>query len=114
MDGVLGGALDDAEFPTTPIGYAAASVSLHACGPVTVVGVEGTSSYGAGLTRAAGAAGIEVRRGDVLTAPSGAGSKSASWAGAGTGCPTSLGAPLSRRADSPVLDDARARNRFLL
>ncbi|MFG2884789.1 IS110 family transposase [Streptomyces sp. NPDC048297] len=62
-----GGHLADAEFTTTPAGYAAALAFLDAHGHVTAIGVEGTSSYGAGFTRAARARGhqvIEVNRPD--------------------------------------------------
>ena len=57
----IGRPLGDREFPTTPAGYQAALTFLTAFGPVLVLGIEGTSSYGAGLSRAAAAAGIEVR-----------------------------------------------------
>ncbi|WP_228396569.1 IS110 family transposase [Streptomyces sp. RB17] len=63
-----GGHLDDAEFPTKAAGYAAAIGFLQAHGTVTAVGVEGTSSYGAGFTRAARQAGltvVEVNRPDT-------------------------------------------------
>ena len=53
--------LSDREFPTTPAGYRAALAFLIGSGKLRVVGIEGTSSYGIGLTRAAQAAGIEVR-----------------------------------------------------
>jgi transposase/DNA-binding XRE family transcriptional regulator len=56
-----GRAMRDQEFPTTPAGYRAALAFLIGAGKLLVVGVEGTSSYGIGLTRAAQAAGIEVR-----------------------------------------------------
>ncbi|MFD7499404.1 IS110 family transposase [Streptomyces sp. NPDC059832] len=62
-----GGHVADAEFPTTAAGYAAAIAFLNAHGTVTAVGVEGTSSYGLGFTRAARHAGltvIEVNRPD--------------------------------------------------
>jgi hypothetical protein len=62
-----GGHLADAEFTTTPAGYAAALAFLNAHGSVRVIGVEGTSSYGAGFTRAARTRGhqvIEVNRPD--------------------------------------------------
>ncbi|MEU6612134.1 IS110 family transposase [Streptomyces shenzhenensis] len=62
-----GGHLADAEFATTAAGYAAALAFLNAHGRVTAIGVEGTSSYGAGFTRAArshGHAVIEVNRPD--------------------------------------------------
>jgi hypothetical protein len=62
-----GGHLDDAQFPTTAAGYAAAIAFLRAHGRVAAIGVEGTSSYGSGFTRAARQAGltvIEVNRPD--------------------------------------------------
>jgi transposase len=62
-----GGHLADAEFTTTAAGYAAALAFLSAHGHVIAIGVEGTSSYGAGFTRAAREAGlhaVEVNRPD--------------------------------------------------
>ncbi|MFE7332289.1 IS110 family transposase [Streptomyces sp. NPDC057565] len=62
-----GGQLADAEFPTTAAGYTAAIAFMAAHGTVVSVGVEGTSSYGSGFTRAAREAGltvIEVNRPD--------------------------------------------------
>ncbi|MFE1935910.1 IS110 family transposase [Streptomyces sp. NPDC059474] len=62
-----GGHLADTEFATTPAGYAAALAFIDAHGQVTAIGVEGTSSYGAGFTRAARSRGhqvIEVNRPD--------------------------------------------------
>ncbi|MGH3334229.1 MAG: IS110 family transposase [Nocardioides sp.] len=53
--------LDDQEFDTTPAGYRSALAFLVGQGRLLVVGIEGTSSYGTGITRAAQAAGIEVR-----------------------------------------------------
>lgn len=55
-----GGHLADAEFTTTAAGYAAALAFLGAHGHVVAIGVEGTSSYGAGFTRAARSAGLHV------------------------------------------------------
>lgn len=55
-----GGHVADAEFPTTSAGYAAAIAFLNAHGTVTAIGVEGTSSYGLGFTRAARHAGLTV------------------------------------------------------
>ncbi|MFI8372472.1 IS110 family transposase [Streptomyces sp. NPDC085466] len=55
-----GGHLADAEFTTTAAGYAAAVAFVNAHGHVIAIGVEGTASYGAGFTRAAGAAGLDV------------------------------------------------------
>ena len=56
----IGGLLGTASFPTTPLGYAQLIEWLLGHGPVLQVGVEGTSSYGAGLTRAFQAEGIDV------------------------------------------------------
>jgi len=53
--------LGDREFPTTPAGYRDVLRFLESYGSVQVLGIEGTSSYGAGLTVAARSAGIEVR-----------------------------------------------------
>ncbi|MER5642497.1 IS110 family transposase [Kitasatospora sp. NPDC002227] len=55
-----GGHLADAEFPTTSAGYTAAIAFLTAHGTVASIGVEGTSSYGSGFTRAARQAGLTV------------------------------------------------------
>ena len=51
----------DAEFATTPTGYRAALAFLVGHGRLEVIGIEGSSSYGTGITRAAQAAGIVVR-----------------------------------------------------
>lgn len=53
--------LGDAEFPTTPTGYRQALDFLSSFGDVQVIGIEGTSSYGAGLTTASRSHGIAVR-----------------------------------------------------
>jgi hypothetical protein len=47
----LGGLLDVEMFATTPTGYAELLAWLQRFGVVELVGVEGTGSYGAGLTR---------------------------------------------------------------
>ena len=57
---VLGQDLADRQFPTTPAGYRAAVEFLYSRGPITRVGIEGTSSYGVGLCRAARAGGLQV------------------------------------------------------
>ncbi|MFG3048632.1 transposase [Streptomyces sp. NPDC048241] len=62
-----GGHLADAEFTTTAAGYAAAMAFMTAHGQVIAIGVEGTSSYGAGFTSAARSHGhlvVEVNRPD--------------------------------------------------
>jgi transposase len=56
----VGKVLGDAEFPTTAGGYRHAIAFLTFYGEVERVGVEGAASYGAGITRALTAAGIEV------------------------------------------------------
>ena len=57
----FGRELDDSEFPTTPSGYRDALAFLESLGAVQVFGIEGTSSYGAGLAAAARVAGFTVR-----------------------------------------------------
>jgi transposase len=52
--------LGDREFATTPAGYRRALAFLASYGEPIAVGVEGSSSYGAGITRAALAAGLVV------------------------------------------------------
>jgi transposase len=52
--------LADAEFRTSLTGYDDAVRWVQSFGTVQIAGVEGTSSYGAGLTRVLQAAGIEV------------------------------------------------------
>lgn len=59
LDGT-GKPLGDAQFPTRPAGYYVAVKWAQSFGNVHIAGVEGTSSYGAGLTRAFQGAGIEV------------------------------------------------------
>lgn len=61
----LGHDLGTATFPATTAGYTALLAWLHGFGPLTAVGVEGTGSYGAGLTthlHAHGVTVIEVNR----------------------------------------------------
>jgi transposase len=56
----VGKVLGDAEFPTTTSGYRQAITFLTGYGEVERVGVEGAASYGAGITRALTAAGIDA------------------------------------------------------
>jgi transposase len=56
----MGGLLGVEQFPTTPAGYKALLAWLSDFGPVVCVGVEGTGSYGAGLTRHMQRSGISV------------------------------------------------------
>jgi transposase len=55
-----GAAAKDARFATTAAGYQSAVQFLTAAGELNRVGVEGAAGYGAGITRALTAAGIEV------------------------------------------------------
>jgi transposase len=55
-----GALLGVAEFPATAAGYAGLAGWLGGFGPVALVGVEGTGSYGAGLARYLAGAGIQV------------------------------------------------------
>ncbi len=52
--------LDDREFPTTASGYRRALAFLASLGELVAVGVEGSSSYGAGIARAAAVEGLVV------------------------------------------------------
>jgi transposase len=56
----IGGLLGVQEFPASPAGYACLLEWLGGFGTVCLVGIEGTGSYGAGLARHIGAAGIRV------------------------------------------------------
>src|ERR1022692_1942634 len=56
----IGGLLGVESFSTTPAGYTRLLAWLRSFGAVGVVGVEGTGSYGAGLTRPLEAAGVRV------------------------------------------------------
>jgi len=52
--------LADSEFTTSPAGYADALAWACSFGAIAIAGVEGTSSYGAGLTHVLQTAGVEV------------------------------------------------------
>jgi transposase len=56
----IGGLLGVREFPATAAGYARLLGWLGGFGPVCLVGIEGTGSYGAGLARHVTAAGVRV------------------------------------------------------
>lgn len=56
----IGQPIADREFATTVAGYRRAVAWLIEYGPLMAVGIEGTSSYGVGITTAATAAGIRV------------------------------------------------------
>jgi transposase len=71
-----GALLGVASFPTTPAGYRQLLRWLRSFGEVVLVGVEGTGSYGAGLTRYLLSAGIDVARSTGPTASAGAGEAS--------------------------------------
>ncbi|MGH3525479.1 MAG: IS110 family transposase, partial [Mycobacterium sp.] len=61
MDAATGKLLGEHQFPATAAGYQAILAFVFTFGPVLRFGVEGTNSYGAGLTRHLLAAGVEVR-----------------------------------------------------
>lgn len=52
--------MDDKEFPTPQTGYRRAVAWLIGHGPLTAVGVEGTSSYGRGITTELTTAAVRV------------------------------------------------------
>jgi transposase len=56
----LGRDLGDQEFPTTPAGYRRALAFIASHGDPIAIGIEGTSSYGVGITAAAVAEGLLV------------------------------------------------------
>lgn len=56
----VGQLVADLEFPTTVAGYRRSVAWLIEHGPLAAVGIEGTSSYGVGITTAVTAAGIRV------------------------------------------------------
>lgn len=56
----VGGLLGVESFPTTPSGYRELLDWLSAFGTVSLIGIEGTGSYGAGLARFATDAGVRV------------------------------------------------------
>ena len=64
----LGGLLGVQEFPAIATGYAQLPGWLGGFGPIALVGVEGTGSYGAGLARHLAVAGIRVVEVDRATA----------------------------------------------
>lgn len=75
LDGI-GGVLGTESFPTTPAGYTSLLAWLVGFGTVTVVGIEGTGSYGAGLARHMARAGVAVSKSTAPIVPSGAGPES--------------------------------------
>ena len=65
LDSVVG-QLGDREFPTTPAGYRALVNWLQTFGHLERAGVQGTGTYGAGLTRQLRAAGVTVVEVDAV------------------------------------------------
>ncbi|MFN8054755.1 IS110 family transposase [Gordonia sp. (in: high G+C Gram-positive bacteria)] len=61
LDAATGAVLADRQFPATTTGYHAILTFIATLGQLMRFGVEGTNSYGAGLTRHLLAAGIDVR-----------------------------------------------------
>ncbi|CAB4601093.1 MAG: transposase [Actinobacteria bacterium] len=56
----VGVVLGTAEFPTTPAGYRRLLTWMRSFGDLTVVGVEGTGAWGAGLARHLTSSGVRV------------------------------------------------------
>lgn len=61
LDAATGAPLGDRQFPATAAGYRAVLVFVATLGQLVRFGVEGTNSYGAGLTRFLRSAEVEVR-----------------------------------------------------
>lgn len=61
LDATTGTVIADRQFPATRAGYRAVVVFVQALGQLIRFGIEGTNSYGAGLSRHLHDAGIEVR-----------------------------------------------------
>ena len=57
----LGQLLDTASFPATGPGYDELFAWANVFGPVTVAGIEGTGSWGAGLARSLAEVGVEIK-----------------------------------------------------
>ncbi|MGZ4666175.1 MAG: IS110 family transposase, partial [Frankiaceae bacterium] len=56
----IGGLLGVREFPASPAGYTRLLEWLGGFGTVCLIGIEGTGSYGAGLSRHVTTAGVRV------------------------------------------------------
>jgi len=103
----LGREISDREFPTTAAGYRAAVAFLTSHGPIDQVGIEGTSSYGAGLARAVMAAGLQVievnRPNRADRRRQGKSDPLDAYQAARAGCPG--GRPATRRISPPKRSD---------
>ena len=99
----VGGLLGVEEFPVTPAGYARLLEWLGGFGTVCLVGIEGTGSYGAGLSRHVTAPASGSSRSTALTARTGAGraSLTPSMPSAPPG-PRSPAGPAARRRAAMV------------
>lgn len=58
---MTGGKLGDMQVPATPVGYTQLLEFVASFGRITLIGVEGTNSYGAGLARYLTASGVTIR-----------------------------------------------------
>src|SRR5262249_12316105 len=65
----LGREVSDCEFPATAAGYEALAGWLRSFGELALVGVEGTSSYGACLARSLRQSGVAARASERGAAP---------------------------------------------
>ena len=93
----IGGLLGVGEFPATPAGYARLLGWLGGFGAVCLVGIEGTGSYGAGLSRHVTAAGIRVVEVGRSAARTAAGRASPTrWTRSALPGPPNLAGPAAR------------------
>jgi transposase len=99
----IGGLLGVREFPASPAGYSRLLEWLGGFGTVCLVGIEGTGSYGAGLSRHVTAAGVRVAGVDRSAGRTAAGraSPTLSTLSAPPGPPSPAG-PAARLGDVTV------------
>jgi len=97
----VGGLLGVAEFPASPAGYAQLLGWLRGFGAVCLVGIEGTGSYGAGLTRHVTAAGVRVVEGRPRRSPGPAPPGKVGSAGCSQCRPRRPVRPCPRRPEGP-------------
>ena len=97
----VGGLLGVQEFPATPAGYARLLDWLGGFGTVCLVGIEGTGSYGAGLSRYVTGAGVRVVEVDRSDRQDRRRQGKSRPGGCGQRCPGRAVRPGPRRAPGP-------------
>ena len=94
----IGGRLGVKEFPATSAGSARLLSWLGGFGTVCLVGIEGTGSYGAGLARYVGTAGVRVvEAGRSAGRTAAARANPAPWTPSALPAPPSPAGPAARR-----------------